>query len=63
MLGWAALRPAAAGSLLSYATLIAIAVHTFVVRYEEPKLRALFGAEYDAYAAQVSRWLPGRKLA
>ncbi len=39
---------------------IAIAVHTFVVRYEEPKLRALFGAEYDAYAAQVDRWLPRR---
>ena len=58
VLGWAALRPAAASALLMYAALVAVAVHTFVVRYEEPRLRALFGAAYDAYAAQVSRWLP-----
>jgi protein-S-isoprenylcysteine O-methyltransferase Ste14 len=56
--GWAALRPAAAGSLLIYAVAVAVIVHAFVVRYEEPKLRALFGAEYDAYAARVGRWLP-----
>jgi protein-S-isoprenylcysteine O-methyltransferase Ste14 len=58
VLGWAALRPAAAGSLLLYAALVAIVVHTFVVRYEGPRLRALFGAEYDAYAARVGCWLP-----
>ena len=58
VLGWAALRPAAAGALLMYAALVAIAVHMFVVRYEEPRLRALFGAEYGAYTAQVGRWLP-----
>lgn len=58
VLGWAALRPAAAGALLLYAALVAVAFHIFVVRYEEPKLRALFGAAYDAYAAQVGRWLP-----
>ncbi|MCX6030019.1 MAG: isoprenylcysteine carboxylmethyltransferase family protein [Chloroflexi bacterium] len=56
VLGWTALF--ATGALLIYAAVVAIVVHTFVVRYEEPKLRALFGTEYDAYAAQVDRWLP-----
>lgn len=58
VLGWAALRPAVAGALLMYAALVASAVHTFVVRYEEPQLQALFGAEYAAYTAQACRWLP-----
>jgi protein-S-isoprenylcysteine O-methyltransferase Ste14 len=29
------------------------------VRHEEALLRAMFGAEYDAYAARVSRFVPG----
>jgi protein-S-isoprenylcysteine O-methyltransferase Ste14 len=32
--------------------------HTYFVLHEEPGLRARFGAEYDAYAATVPRWLP-----
>ncbi|MFY9560173.1 MAG: isoprenylcysteine carboxylmethyltransferase family protein [Terriglobales bacterium] len=34
--------------------------HLFVILYEEPHLRATFGAPYDAYCRSVRRWLPGR---
>lgn len=33
----------------------------WAVPREERSLRAVFGADYDAYAARVSRWLPGIK--
>jgi protein-S-isoprenylcysteine O-methyltransferase Ste14 len=36
-------------------------VHLFVILYEEPHLRATFGAPYDAYCRSVRRWLPGGK--
>jgi protein-S-isoprenylcysteine O-methyltransferase Ste14 len=32
--------------------------HLFVILYEEPHLRATFGATYDAYCRSVRRWLP-----
>jgi protein-S-isoprenylcysteine O-methyltransferase Ste14 len=32
--------------------------HLFVVLYEEPHLRATFGAPYEAYCHSVRRWLP-----
>ena len=32
--------------------------HLFVILYEEPHLRATFGAPYDAYCRSVRRWLP-----
>jgi protein-S-isoprenylcysteine O-methyltransferase Ste14 len=32
--------------------------HVAVVRVEEPALRRLFGASYDAYCLRVPRWLP-----
>jgi protein-S-isoprenylcysteine O-methyltransferase Ste14 len=32
--------------------------HLFVILYEEPHLRATFGASYDAYCRSVRRWLP-----
>jgi protein-S-isoprenylcysteine O-methyltransferase Ste14 len=30
----------------------------FVLTYEEPTLRRNFGAQYDAYRANVPRWIP-----
>jgi protein-S-isoprenylcysteine O-methyltransferase Ste14 len=41
-----------------YGALIAVAFVTFVRLYEEPTLRATYGAEYEAYCARVPRWLP-----
>ena len=37
---------------------VVVATVAFVRLYEEPKLRATFGQEYDDYAAEVPRWLP-----
>jgi protein-S-isoprenylcysteine O-methyltransferase Ste14 len=44
--------------LLEYAALPWLAAHVFVVAYEEPTLRASFGAEYKNYSAAVPRWIP-----
>jgi len=44
--------------LLEYGALIWLAFHLFVIAYEEPKLRASFGAEYEAFCRGVSRWIP-----
>ena len=44
--------------LLAYVALLAIIVHLFVVGYEEPKLRATFEDEYEAFCANVPRWRP-----
>jgi len=44
--------------LFEYGALIWLAFHLFVIGYEEPKLRASFGAEYEAFCHTVSRWIP-----
>ena len=44
--------------LLLYGVAAWLAMHLFVVFYEEPKLRRSFGADYDAFRAAVPRWLP-----
>lgn len=44
--------------LLIYAAGIWLAMHAFVVAYEEPKLRRAFPEDYAAYGRQVRRWLP-----
>jgi protein-S-isoprenylcysteine O-methyltransferase Ste14 len=44
----------------TYAAVVAAGFHLFVLLYEEPHLRRLFGAEYEAYCARVGRWLPRR---
>jgi protein-S-isoprenylcysteine O-methyltransferase Ste14 len=43
---------------VAYAGVFAIVSHLFVVLYEEPTLRATFGADYDEYCHTVPRWLP-----
>lgn len=37
---------------------VAVAVHLFVVFYEEPTLRKKFDADYEEYRRKVSRWWP-----
>lgn len=54
IVGWAVLFQAP--SVLLYALGIGGIVHLFVVFYEEPHLRRVFGAEYDAYCSRVGRW-------
>ena len=45
-------------NLLAYGVLVWLCTHLFVVGYEEPTLRKTFGAEYDAFCANVPRWVP-----
>ncbi|HKW62676.1 MAG TPA: isoprenylcysteine carboxylmethyltransferase family protein [Candidatus Acidoferrum sp.] len=40
------------------ACLVVLGVHLFVIGYEEPTLRRMFGAEYEEYCRNVRRWVP-----
>jgi protein-S-isoprenylcysteine O-methyltransferase Ste14 len=46
----------ASGWLLLYGLLLFCLFHSFVVLYEEPTLRRLFGASYEDFCKQVPRW-------
>lgn len=46
--------------LLGYGAVFALVTHLFVVVYEEPTLRATFGADYVQYCERVRRWWPRR---
>jgi protein-S-isoprenylcysteine O-methyltransferase Ste14 len=46
--------------LAAYAAVFLLVCHVFVLAYEEPTLKRLFGSDYDAYRRRVHRWLPGR---
>ena len=49
----------ARSTALGAATLaLAVGLHLWVVRVEEPRLRARFGAAYAEYLVRVPRWLP-----
>ncbi len=45
-------------SLLAYGAIAWLVCYGFVLFYEEPTLRRTFGAEYDAFCANVPRWVP-----
>lgn len=44
--------------LAAYAASVCVAVHLFVIFYEEPTLRRQFGESYEAYRRSVPRWIP-----
>jgi len=44
--------------LLIYAAVLAAGFHLLVTCYEERKLRARFGEQYETYRRTVRRWLP-----
>ena len=44
--------------LLEYGGLVWLLFHLFVLLYEEPTLRASFGAEYKVFSTEVPRWIP-----
>ena len=45
--------------LILYAGFLLGCAHLFVVYYEEPTLRRLFGTSYESYCKTVPRWIPG----
>ena len=45
-------------NILAYGVVAWLGTHLFVVAYEEPTLRKSFGAQYDAFCANVPRWVP-----
>jgi len=47
-------------ALAVYAVGFLLAMHAFVLIYEEPRLRRTFAAEYEAYCRRVGRWWPRR---
>jgi protein-S-isoprenylcysteine O-methyltransferase Ste14 len=48
--------------LLAWAVLVIAALEFIVRRHDEPQLARAYGAEYAAYAARVSRWLPWKAM-
>jgi protein-S-isoprenylcysteine O-methyltransferase Ste14 len=44
--------------LLGFTGLFLLITHLFVVLYEEPTLRRLFGRDYEAYCDGTRRWWP-----
>lgn len=54
---WVVFGHANPGAVAAVAT-AALAVHLFVVSYEEPTLRKKFGAEYEEYCRNAGRWWP-----
>jgi protein-S-isoprenylcysteine O-methyltransferase Ste14 len=52
-----------ARGIATWAAVVALGFHLFVVLYEEPTLHRLFGASYDDYRRDVPRWLPRLRAA
>jgi protein-S-isoprenylcysteine O-methyltransferase Ste14 len=46
--------------LVAWAAIVLVAFHLFVVLYEEPTLRRIFGEDYETYRREVGRWAPRR---
>lgn len=47
-------------ALFAFVAGFLLVTHLFVVLYEEPTLRRLFGPQYAAYCLHVHRWMPVR---
>jgi protein-S-isoprenylcysteine O-methyltransferase Ste14 len=61
LVGWAGLWVIfgrANMAAIAVASVVVLCVVLFVLLYEEPKLRKLFGAEYEEYCRNVRRWVP-----
>lgn len=44
--------------LIGWGAVLWLGFHLFVVAYEEPTLEQTFGGEYEAFRANVPRWIP-----
>ena len=45
-------------ALVAYVAAFLLITHLFVIVYEEPTLRRMFGQDYEAYCAKTGRWWP-----
>jgi protein-S-isoprenylcysteine O-methyltransferase Ste14 len=45
-------------ALLAYAAIFLLVFHCFVLFYEEPTLRRVFGVAYEEYCRRTGRWWP-----
>jgi protein-S-isoprenylcysteine O-methyltransferase Ste14 len=54
---WVVFGQASLGAIVG-ASLAVLGVALFVVLYEEPTLRRMFGADYEEYCRNVPRWVP-----
>jgi protein-S-isoprenylcysteine O-methyltransferase Ste14 len=45
-------------ALAGYALMFLLITHLFVMLYEEPHLRRVFGSSYEDYLRTVPRWIP-----
>jgi protein-S-isoprenylcysteine O-methyltransferase Ste14 len=44
--------------IVVYLLLVAICANLFILCYEEPHLRKVFGEQYLGYCRRVPRWIP-----
>ena len=58
LVGEALLLPSITRQMLWMVAICAVAVTLFVLAYEEPTLRRLFGDDYIEYCRNVRRWIP-----
>lgn len=54
--GWALLFQSL--NIVIYAVCVATCFHLFILLYEEPHLKHIFGPSYEQYCSQVRRWIP-----
>lgn len=45
-------------AVIAAACLVVLGTALFVLKYEEPTLRRIFGADYEEYCRNVRRWIP-----
>lgn len=45
-------------TLVMYACFVWLMFHLFVILYEEPHLKTIFGANYEAFMLATPRWIP-----
>ena len=58
LVGEALLLPAITRPMLILIAVMWVVITAFIMGYEEPTLRRLFGADYEEYCRRVGRWLP-----
>jgi protein-S-isoprenylcysteine O-methyltransferase Ste14 len=58
LIGEAIVYPHITTTMLILTVILWAFVSLFVIAYEEPTLRRLFGSDYEAYCRDVHRWIP-----